>query len=81
MIQVNLDSIALDSKGQYIYYGAMSSGTLWRIPTVYLRNHSMSDIQREDYVELVSAKPLSDGMLMDDDDNIYVTAMEQVTKN
>ena len=37
--QVNLDSIALDSRGEYIYYGAMSSGTLWRIPTVYLRNH------------------------------------------
>ena len=37
----------------------------------------MTDAQREDFVELVSAKPLSDGILIDDDDNVYVTAMEQ----
>lgn len=63
-----LDSIALDRNGEWLYYGAMSNDTLYRVRT--------SDLQR---VEAFGPKPQTDGIAIDDAGNLYMTEVEHGT--
>jgi sugar lactone lactonase YvrE len=63
-----LDSIALDRNGEWLYYGAMSNDTLYRVRT--------DDLQ---HVEAFGPKPQTDGIAIDDAGNIYMTEVEHGT--
>lgn len=66
-----LDSIALDGNGEWLYYGAMSNDTLYRVRT--------SDFR----IEPLGPKPQTDGIAIDIDGaragNIYMTEVEHGT--
>lgn len=62
-----LDSIALDRDGTWLYYGAMSNETLYRMRT--------SDSR----VEAFGPKPQTDGIAVDDAGNVYMTEVEHGT--
>ena len=62
-----LDSIALDARGEWLYYGAMANGALWRMRT--------SDF----HVEPFGPKPQTDGIAIDEANNIYMTEVEHGT--
>jgi hypothetical protein len=62
-----LDSIALDARGEWLYYGAMANDTMWRMRT--------SDF----HVEPFGPKPQTDGVAIDDANNIYMTEVEHGT--
>lgn len=59
------DPIALDRRGEWLYMGAMSSDTLYRAP--------VSDLNK---VEAYAKRSQCDGLSMDDQDDIYVTSIE-----
>ncbi|HJQ35505.1 MAG TPA: L-dopachrome tautomerase-related protein [Thermoanaerobaculia bacterium] len=63
-----LDSIALDRNGEWLYYGAMSNDTLYRVRT--------DDLQ---HVEAFGRKPQTDGIAIDDAGNVYMTEVEHGT--
>ncbi len=75
--QIHADGIALDKSGQYLYYHALTARTLYRIKTSMLKNFSVPEDQLAGYVEKVADTGAVDGMLMDDDDNLYLTALEK----
>lgn len=70
-----VDSIVLDKNNEWLYYGAMAGSTLFRVPAKAL-NESLSSAQIEAAVESYSKKPQSDGLSIDLEGTIYITAIE-----
>ena len=75
--QIHVDGIAIDSAGKYLYYHALIGRTLYRIKTIMLKNFALSEKQLGRYVEKVADTGAVDGMLMDSDDNLYLTGLEE----
>lgn len=75
-LRVPVDSIALDVRGEYLYYGPLSGGTMYRIATRDLNDESLSDEELGRRVEAYGPKPISDGLTMDREDNLYVSDPE-----
>ncbi len=59
-----------------MYYGAISGSGLYRVKLRDLLDRSLPPGQLANRVERVSDKPLSDGMSIDADGNVYITDIE-----
>ncbi|MFQ5352456.1 MAG: SMP-30/gluconolactonase/LRE family protein, partial [Candidatus Binatia bacterium] len=75
-LRIGVDSIALDRRGEYLYYGPVNGDRLYRIATRDLDNTGLGDEELANRVEDFAAKTLSDGLTTDDADNVYITDME-----
>ncbi len=69
-----VDGIALGD--DWLYFGALSGDALYRIAIDDLLDPALPDAQLSARVERYAAKPLSDGMSIDVDGNVYLTAVE-----
>ncbi len=69
-----VDGIALGP--EWLYYGALSGSTLYRVRLRDLRNRELPAAQLAKRVEAYSSKPLSDGLSTDVDGRVYVTDVE-----
>lgn len=69
-----IDGIALGP--EWLYYGAISGSGLYRVRLKDLRDESLPPGQLANRVERVGDKPLSAGMSIDRDGNVYVTDVE-----
>lgn len=75
-IRVAVDSIVLDLPNAYLYFGPLSGHRMYRVPTAALRDATLSAEALGAAVEDYGPKPISDGITIDRDDNIYLTAIE-----
>ncbi|MGB0521795.1 MAG: L-dopachrome tautomerase-related protein [Flammeovirgaceae bacterium] len=75
-LKPGIDGIAIDSAGEWIYYGAMTHSGLYRVPTTALDNPDLSAEDLANQVEKVADKPLSDGLSTDVQNNCYITDVE-----
>jgi sugar lactone lactonase YvrE len=71
-----IDSISLDRKDEWLYYGAMSHKNMFRIKTSDLNDTSLSAEELSKRVEVYGPKVQSDGTTMDEEGNIYITGIE-----
>jgi len=72
-LKPGIDGIALDTSGEYIYYGTMAHDKLYKVSTKLLHeSHYITDND----VEIVGNKPMSDGLTIDSVGNIYITDVE-----
>jgi sugar lactone lactonase YvrE len=69
-----VDGIALGE--EWLYYGALNGSGLFRIRLTDLKNASLPPGQLANRVERVGDKPLSDGMSIDLEGNVYITDIE-----
>ena len=69
-----VDSIALDHRGVWVYFGPMSHDTMFRVPAEDLGMASRSNIAA--HVERFGPKPQSDGLTMDSENTIYISDVE-----
>jgi sugar lactone lactonase YvrE len=69
-----IDGIALGP--DWLYYGALSGSSLYRVRLRDLRDTELPPAQLARRVETYSAKPLSDGLSIDIEGNVYVTDVE-----
>ena len=69
-----VDGIALGP--EWLYFGAISGSGLYRIPLDVLTNGALSDSELAARVDRVATKPLSDGMSIDVNGNIFGTDIE-----
>ena len=69
-----IDGIALGP--EWLYYGALSGSGLFRIRLSDLRNEKLPASQLANRIERYSDKPLSDGLSVDLEGNIYITDVE-----
>lgn len=75
--RVHSDGIAIDSKGEYLYYQALTGRTLYRIETRWLRAPLLSQQELDSKVESLGQTGASDGLLYAPDHRIYLTALEE----
>ena len=75
-LRVPVDSIALDRRGEWLYYGAVNDDRMWRVRTADLNNAALSPVALGALVEDYGPKTLSDGLTIDDADNLFVSDME-----
>lgn len=65
------DGIALSPDGKTLYFSALSSRTLYAVPTDLLRDSKVSDAELEKAVRSLGAKGASDGLEADAQGNVY----------
>jgi sugar lactone lactonase YvrE len=71
-----LEGIALDHRGEWLYFGAMAHDTLYRVPTSALLNQELEEASLLQRIEAIGRKPLSNGLSADVSGNVYVTDVE-----
>ncbi|SEU02793.1 SMP-30/gluconolactonase/LRE family protein [Hymenobacter actinosclerus] len=74
--QFNADGIALSHDRQYLYWKPLTSYALYRIKTEALRNPALSEAQLVAQIEDLGKVPACDGMILDAQNNLYLTAFE-----
>ncbi|HUI27227.1 MAG TPA: L-dopachrome tautomerase-related protein [Candidatus Kryptonia bacterium] len=75
-LRIGVDSIALDKRGEWLYYGSVNGDRMYRIATKDLNDESLGPAALAAKVQDFAAKTLSDGLTMDVADNIYLSDME-----
>jgi len=75
-IRVAVDSIVLDLPNEYLYFGPLSGTRMYRLSTAALRDETLAAEALANAVEDYGPKPISDGITIDRDGNIYLTAIE-----
>ncbi len=75
-LRIAVDSIALDSRGEWLYYGPVTGDRLYRVRTRDLDDSSLSAAELAARVENFAPKTLSDGLTMDVNDDVYLSDME-----
>lgn len=90
-LKINADSLALDRKGDFLYYGPLTSSKLFRISTSHILTYMRLCFERglrtlpssmhdnlPSFVERVNvSKPVTDGLTTDALGNIWFTGVEQ----
>jgi len=75
-LKLGVDSIALDKRGESLYHGPVTDGRLYRILARDLTDSSLDRAELAARVEDFGPKPLSDGLSMDVQGNVYITDPE-----
>ncbi len=71
--RIGVNPITIDHQGKWVYFAPMTGTTLYRVKTKDLLNKSLSDTQLQKRIEAYAPKPISDGITIDNDNNIYIT--------
>jgi sugar lactone lactonase YvrE len=80
-IRPGVDSIALDRKGEWLYFAPVTSLNLFRVKTADLRNATLPESDLAGRVETYAPKTMSDGITTDDAGNVYLTDPEHSAIN
>jgi sugar lactone lactonase YvrE len=75
-LKPGVDGIVINAEGTFLYYGAMTHDGLFRVPTSVLHDVSVAPDVVAEAVERVGDKPLSDGLSIDVEGNVYITDVE-----
>jgi len=75
-IRPGVDSIALDSRGEWLYFAPVTSLNLYRARTEDLLDAKLSKADLAGKVEVFAPKTMSDGLSMDNADNLYLSDVE-----
>jgi sugar lactone lactonase YvrE len=75
-LRVPVDSIVLDRRGEWLYYGAVNDDRMYRVRTRDLDDESFSPEVLGALVEDYGSKPITDGLTIDEFDTIYMSAIE-----
>jgi sugar lactone lactonase YvrE len=75
-IRIGVDSITLDDRGEWLYYGPFSGDRLYRVATRDLDDASLAPEALAARVETFAPKTISDGLSIDAEDTIYVSDPE-----
>lgn len=72
-MRVGVDGIALDHRGEWVYYGPLTGEAIWRLRTRDLLDDSLDDDELQRRAERYAERPNTGGMWMDAADHLYLT--------
>lgn len=75
-VRPNVDSIALDDAGEWLYYAPVTSRFMYRVRTADLDDESLLPQALESRVEQYAEKTMSDGIAIDSAGTLYLTDPE-----
>src|SRR5262249_35623233 len=75
-LKFGIDSICLDRAGEWLYFAALNSGTLYRIRTADIERWMRCPAELAACIERYAEITLSDGITTDLRGNIYLTDIE-----
>lgn len=75
-IRPGVDSIVLDTRGEWLYFAPITNNNLYRIRTEYLQDAKMPREELYAQIETFAEKTMSDGLTIDREDNIYISDLE-----
>lgn len=76
IFSIHSDGIALTPDKHYLYYQSLTSRSLYRIATKWLRDEEISQSQLADKVEFVAKSGVADGLEFDKKGNLYISSLE-----
>ena len=76
-VRLGVNPITIDSQNEYLYWGAMSGKAIYRISTKHINNEQLTDSDLKKHIEYYGEKPISDGITIDDDHNVYITSITE----
>ncbi|MEM9729390.1 MAG: L-dopachrome tautomerase-related protein [Myxococcota bacterium] len=76
VLKPGVDGIAIDREDEWVYFGAMTHDTMYRVKVEDLLDSSLSDGALSARVEAVGKKPLNDGLSVDNEGNVLITDVE-----
>ncbi|MFL5352296.1 L-dopachrome tautomerase-related protein [Archangium sp.] len=71
--RLGLNPIALDPKGEWLYFGSMNGRTVWRVRMEDVLDPKLSTEELGKRVKAYGQKAVSDGMNIDSAGNLYIT--------
>lgn len=74
-IRLGINPITIDNNFNYVYYGAMSGTSIYRIATKDLLDTTLTEQALDKKVQRYGDKPISDGITIDNSGNVYVTSI------
>jgi sugar lactone lactonase YvrE len=75
-IRPGVDSIALDTNGEWLYHAAVTAGVLGRVRAADLLDEALGAEELQRRVEPFADKTMSDGLSADLQGNVYLTDLE-----
>lgn len=75
--RIKSDGLALSPNREWLYYQALSARSLFRVPTDALLDDTLSPNALAQRVEYLGATVSTDGMAVDNDGNLYFSALEK----
>ncbi len=75
-VKLGVDGITVDNRDEWVYFAPSSQGYVYRILVSDLLNTIFSDNELSKKLERYAEKPLSDGIEIDNQDNLYITDVE-----
>ena len=74
-VRMGINPITIDNNFNYVYYGAMSGTSIYRIATKDLLDPTLTEQALDKKVQRYGDKPISDGITIDNAGNVYVTSI------
>lgn len=75
-LYVGCDGITADKNFEWLYYAPLNGTKLYRLKISDLLNENLTEKELDKLVETYSDKPNNGGLSIDEEGNIYLTAME-----
>ena len=76
-IRLGLNPIAIDPKNDWVYFGCMTPGKLYRVPAQVLGDFSKTDSEIQAAVKAYADKPSCDGIAAGADGRVFITNVDQ----
>jgi hypothetical protein len=76
-VRPGVDSIALDRKGEWLYFAPVTDDYMHRVKRIDLDNPALSAPELAERVERFAQKTMSDGITTDNEGNIYLSDADE----
>ena len=75
-IKLGLNPIAIDPENEWVFFGPMTPGKLYRVPASSLGDFSKTDSEIESQIEGYARKPSCDGIAAGNDGKVFITNVD-----